>query len=173
MNIKDSLQLLNLYLKKKNIKRSFIICGGASLIIQGLVSRTTKDIDIVAPPIDKALSEAADSVASDLGLNSHWLNCGPDSLINNLAKGWKDRIIEVFRSSNLTVFSISREDLIFSKFWALCDRQKDKNDLILLNPSKEELNNAVIQTISCDGNPSWPEWVEKQAKLIKKDLGYE
>lgn len=172
MNINESLVLLNSYLAKKKIKRSFIICGGASLLLQGIISRVTRDIDIIAPPIDKMLEEAALSVANDLGLDPHWLNCGPETISKDLTIGWQERVIEVFLASNLTVFSLSRSDLIFSKFWAPCDRQKDKDDLILLKPTIEELEIAVNHTITRDGNPDWPEWVLKQSALLKKELGY-
>ncbi len=173
MNIADTLTLLNFYLKKKNHKRSFIICGGASLILQGIISRTTKDIDIVAPPIDKILEEAAISVANDLGLDTHWLNSDPETISRDLQKGWEERVFEVFKDSNLVVYSLSRGDLIFSKFWALCDRQKDKQDLILLKPTLKELEDAIAQTVSKDGNPTWGEWVKKQGTLMKRELGYE
>jgi hypothetical protein len=172
MNINESLLLLNSYLNKKNERRSFIICGGASLLLQGIISRTTRDVDIVSPPIDKILEEAAISVANDLGLDPHWLNCGPETIAKDLATGWDKRLIEVFIASNLTVFSISRSDLIFSKFWALCDRQKDKEDLLLINPTPEELDIAVKLTITKDANPDWPEWVLRQSILLKKELGH-
>lgn len=173
MNIKDSLSLLYIYLSKKGVKRSFIICGGASLVLQGIISRTTKDIDIIAPPIDEILKNSALSVSQDLGLDDHWLNCGPETKSKDLASGWEDRVFEVFNDSNLSVFSISRSDLIFTKFWALCDRQKDKQDLLLLKPSLIELEDAIKQTLSKDQNPYWPEWVKKQGDNLKQELGYE
>ncbi len=173
MNIQDSLILLNIYLAKKGVKRSFIICGGASLVLQGIISRTTKDIDIIAPPIDDVLKASAVSVSQDLGLDDHWLNCGPESISKDLAEGWESRVFEVFNASNLTVFSISRNDLIFTKFWALCDRQKDKQDLIQLKPSLIELKDAIKQTLTKDQNPHWAEWVNKQGDILRKELGYE
>lgn len=119
MNIKDSLILLNIYLSKKGVKRSFIICGGASLVLQGIISRITKDIDIIAPPIDDILKASALSVSQDLGLDDHWLNSGRETISKDLASGWESRVFEVFKDSNLSVFSISISDLIFTKFWAL------------------------------------------------------
>ncbi|HAZ11562.1 MAG: hypothetical protein A2X86_21600 [Bdellovibrionales bacterium GWA2_49_15] len=173
MDIRQSLQSLNFYLKKKNLNRSFIICGGASLILQGIIARTTRDIDIVAPPIDQALTEVAASVAEDLGLDSHWLNSGPGSIVQDLKDGWEKRVQEIFKDTNLVVYSIARDDLIFTKFWALCDRQKDFEDLILLKPTLAELNQAVEYTKTRDANPDWTNWIDKQAKRLKKELGYE
>ncbi len=173
MKVKDSLILLNTYLKKCRANRSFIICGGASLILQGIISRATKDIDVIAPPIDEALKMAAISVADDLGLDHHWLNNGPTSITTDLREGWQERVIEIFKASNLTVFSISREDLIFSKLWAMCDRGKDEQDLLLLNPSKSELESAIEFVKTKDGNPKWPAHVKEQSNILKRKLGYE
>jgi hypothetical protein len=173
MDIRQALILLNLYLKRLEKTSSFIICGGASLILQGIISRATRDVDVVAPPIDAALREAAVHVANDLKLDAHWLNDGPSSLVRDLAPGWEKRVEEVFRDTNLVVYSIARKDLIFSKFWAMCDRQEDKQDVLLLRPSKEELRNVVEYTKTKDANPDWPEWVIKQGHRIGKELGYE
>ncbi|MBF0362403.1 MAG: hypothetical protein HQK49_15405 [Oligoflexia bacterium] len=173
MDIKQSLILLDIYLGKKGLQKSFVICGGASLILQGIISRATRDIDIVAPPIDTALEEAALSVANDLNLDDHWLNAGPGSIVKDLKVGWENRVVEIFRGTNLVVNSISREDLLFSKFGALCDRQKDLQDIILLKPSLDELIEASDYTKTRDGNPDWPKWVDKQFEITKKALGYE
>ncbi len=173
MEVKKSLELLDYYLAKKNLKRSFIICGGGALILRGIISRTTKDIDVVAPPIDNELQSAALSVASDLGLSGHWLNCGPESITKDLEADWQKRVDLLFTGRALQVYSLSRQDLIFSKFWALCDRQKDHSDLIAIKPTLDELKRAADYTAKKDGNPSWPQWVEVQFNKLKKDLGHE
>lgn len=67
INIVPTLDLLNSFLKKRNEVRSFIICGGASLILQKIAKRTTQDIDVVAPEIDKVLKNASEDVAKVLG----------------------------------------------------------------------------------------------------------
>ncbi len=55
--IKDVLNLLNHYLSQKGERRRFVICGGASLVLQGVDGRETADIDIVGPAIDATLNE--------------------------------------------------------------------------------------------------------------------
>lgn len=67
--------------------QEIVVCGGSALILMGLVSRTTRDVDIVAlaesgvlrspDPLPAELREAAAEAAEDLGLQNDWLNNGP------------------------------------------------------------------------------------------------
>lgn len=174
LNIAESLDLLNFYLKKKDIKRSFIVCGGASLILQGLSrqGRVTKDIDVIAPEIDSALKEASISVANDLGLNVDWLNSDAHVLTKDLPLDWRMRILEIFKSSHLEVNSISRSDMIFAKFWAYCDRQQDLHDLIDLQITEIEIDNIADIIKTKDAHPNWPLYVEEQTQKLKQKMGY-
>jgi hypothetical protein len=173
LDIISTLDLLNVHLAKKGQERSFIICGGAALILQKIATRTTQDIDIVAPEIDQALKQASEEVANILGLNSSWLNSDPIGLADDLAKGWKDRVIQVYTNIHLKVFSISREDMIFAKFYAYCDRQKDIYDLVDLAPTSDEIERAAKLTLSMDANVDWPAYVEIQKHKLKKRMMYE
>lgn len=173
LDIKGALRLLSYYLRKKNEKRSFTICGGASLYLQGIVNRTTRDIDIVGAEIDDILKEAALLVANDMGLKPKWLNSEPKSLALDMKSGWENRIFSIYEESNLKVYSISRSDMIFAKFYAYCDRQKDIEDLVSLKVTIEELNEAAEFTKPKDGHPLWSKHVDEQAKKLKKRLGYE
>lgn len=174
LDIRLTLDTLNKHLKKKKLTRSFIICGGAALILQGLSrgSRVTADIDVVAPEIDKELKDIAIEVSEELGLTERWLNSDPKGLVKDLSNGWDRKILKVYSASNLEIYSISRQDLIFSKFWAYCDRQKDENDLIDLQVTELELNIAVKKTKMMDANEIWPDYVEEQALKLKRKLGY-
>lgn len=173
LDIKKALNLLNFYLVKVSQSRSFTICGGASLYLQGIISRTTRDVDIVGEEIDTVLSEAALLVAKDLGLKPKWLNSEPKSLARDMRLGWEDRIFLVYSDTNLQIFSISREDMVFAKFYAYCDRQKDLEDIIALKVTLSEINEAFELTKLKDGNPLWPKHVETQLLKLKKRLNYE
>lgn len=173
LDIKSALNLLNFYLNKTGDSKSFTICGGASLFLQGIVSRTTRDVDIVGEELDAVLSEAALLVAKDLGLKPKWLNAEPKSLARDMRPGWEDRIFLIHSNTNLQIFSISREDMIFSKFYAYCDRQKDIEDIVALKTTIIEINEAFELTKLKDGNPLWPKHVETQLLKLKKRLGYE
>lgn len=112
-------------------------------------------------------------VANDLGLNPKWLNSDPKGLAKDMRKGWESRVFLVYSETNLQIFSISREDMIFSKFYAYCDRQKDIDDLVALNVSLYEIKEAYELTLKKDGNPLWPKHVESQLVKLKKRMGYE
>jgi hypothetical protein len=172
LDIKKTLDLLNYFLERKGLSRTFIICGGASLILQGVITRGTKDVDVVGPEIDEALKEAAVYVADQLGLSPHWLNAEPKGLAKDMTPGWQARIFEVYRSTGLVVHSISREDMIFSKFYAFCDRQKDLQDLVDLKVTQTEIENAAILTIQKDAHPLWPKYVREQEDKLKDRMGY-
>jgi hypothetical protein len=173
LDIKNALNLLNFYLKMKNQTRAFTICGGASLFLQGITTRTTRDIDVVGAEIDSSLQEAAVLVAKDLGLKPLWLNSEPKALARDMKPGWEERIFLIYEESHLKVFSISREDMIFSKFYAYCDRQKDIEDLVSLKVTSSEINEALNWTKTMDTNPLWPKHTEDQAQKLRKRLGYE
>lgn len=65
-----------------------VVCGGASLIATGVLSRVTKDVDVVAlrsgsgelmapVPMPEGVMKAAAVVARDMGLDANSLNNGP------------------------------------------------------------------------------------------------
>lgn len=176
INVREALDLLGSYLKQRGLHRTFIICGGASLILQNAVrsGRTTSDVDIVAPSIDEALRAGAIYVADQLGMSEHWLNSDPSALAKDMRPGWESRVFEVYSSASLLVQSISREDMIFAKFYAFCDRQKgDAKDLADLGVSEAEIDHAAILTEQMDGNPLWPQHVSEQKLKLRKALGYD
>lgn len=173
LDIKQALMLLNFHLKKKDQTRAFTICGGASLYLQGIVTRTTRDIDIVGAEIDSVLTEAALLVAKDLGLRPDWLNSEPKGLARDMRQGWEERIFLLHSDTHLKVYSISREDMIFAKFYAYCDRQKDIDDLVALKLKEYEIQNALDFTKTKDAHVLWPKHCVDMASKLKKRLGYE
>jgi hypothetical protein len=91
-----------------------------------------------------------------------------------MASGLETRVIEVFASASLAVHSISRRDMIFAKFYALCDRQRgDAQDLMDLQVSEEEIDVAADLTAQKDGNPNWPKHVEQEKQKLKRKMRYE
>ena len=81
-----------------------VVCGGSALITTKLVSRNTKDVDVVAvkrdsglfdpDPMPANLIDAALIVARTLNLPEDWLNTGPADLFRmGLPEGFESRLI--------------------------------------------------------------------------------
>jgi hypothetical protein len=144
-----------------------VVCGGASLIATEVVSRTTKDVDVVAfrgadgtlvapVPLPDFLLQAAKVVARDLGLEPNWLNNGPSRdegglFQMGLPAGFSDRLTEKVYGPRLTVYFIGRRDQIFFKIFSAADRGGvDLDDLAALRPTVEELEAAARWAMSID-----------------------
>lgn len=169
MDPKDALEVLNNFLKDRNIFRELYICGGSAQILSGMSSRNaTRDVDVLSPMIDSELKESAVLAAEKIGVDSDWINNGPSSLADDLEPGWESRAIEVFCGSNLIVYSISRLDILFAKIWAYADRneQRDLEDILSLNPTEEEIYRTLERIIPLDGNPGWPEHLDNIYKEL-------
>jgi len=169
-----ALSMLNELLKRHDEQPcSFVVCGGSALIATGLVSRTTKDIDILGqvvpegivplnelPEIIRELSEA---IAEELNFPKDWFNTGPSSILNvnllnyGLPNGFKDRLVKRQYGSKLTIFFIGRIDQIFFKTYAAVDKggpTYHSEDLLKLKPTPKELLQAAQWSMSHD--PSYP-----------------
>lgn len=148
-------------------KRFEAICiGGAALSLLGVISRETRDCDVLAPEIPadiKLMSEAFAAEVSKGGtpLQRDWLNNGPASLVRDLPSDWQTRTVLVFQGRALTLFTLGRADLLKSKLFALCDRAVDRPDCLALNPRKEELLELLPWLSELDANPLWPEHVRE------------
>jgi hypothetical protein len=133
-----------------------LVCGGSAMIAMNLVSRVTRDVDILAlvdsqdnlispAPLPDALKEASSQVAEILDLNRDWLNNGPSSDSGGLFQmglpdGLFNRATLRKYGSHLTVFYISRIDQIHLKVYASVDcGGKHVGDLLAMTPTIEEL----------------------------------
>lgn len=133
-----------------------VVIGGSGLVAINAVLRATRDVDVVAierdgvlvsaDPLPHALVEAAGIVARDLGLQVHWLNAGPTSLLDlGLPAGFADRLTGREYGPRLRASFASRVDQIFFKFYALVDREEPRDfaDLRQLAPTTTELRGAA------------------------------
>lgn len=162
-----------------------VVCGGTALIWNGLVSRTTKDVDIVAlassgtllspDPLPEQLVNAAKEAAEDLGLPAGWLNNGPSRSPGGLFQmglpgGLVHRLRSKYYGSCLTVHFISRLDQIFFKLYASVDRGGYHiQDLLNLNPGPEEIQAAAEWAMTHDVSEGFA--VILKQLLVR--LGYE
>lgn len=140
-----------------------VVIGGSGLLALGLVTRTTRDVDIVAlleegmllqpQPLPPPLVEARDRVARDFGLDEAWLNAAPASLLDfGLPEGFVERLEARSYAASLKVHFASRLDQIHFKLYALVDQGPGKHeaDLRALEPTPEELVQAARWTITHD-----------------------
>lgn len=147
------------------------ICGGAGLIITGLVDRTTKDIDAIFPTVwPEKFLKAVQIVSKNYGLSSDWINLGAEQLTKmGLPDGFMERAEKNKFGKNLTLFFASRYDQIFFKVYASADRGGyHVDDLFALHPTEEELLDAAKWCRSHDVSPEF----EKILVSMFEKLGY-
>jgi len=161
-----------------------VVCGGSALILTGTVTRTTRDVDIVAlasrnglhspDPLPEDLERAAKEAAEDLGLPPDWLNNGPSrgqgglfqmGLPQGLQGRWHSRDF----GSHLTVHFIDRLDQIHFKLYAAADRGGYHiEDLLALEPTSDEMVTAARWAMSHDVSEPFAHIV----KDLLRSIGY-
>jgi hypothetical protein len=140
-----------------------LVCGGSALIARGLVSRVTRDVDVMARrepsglvssrPLPSPLLAAAERVGADLGLAPNWLNSGPADLFEmGLPEGCIGRLESRSYGSSLVVWFVGRLDQIHFKLYAAADQGPGRHvdDLIALKPMPGELLAAARWACSHD-----------------------
>ena len=152
---------------------TFLACGGGALILMGLITRDTVDLDVIEPSVNGDVLKFVSQVAKELKLDDRWLNSDCETLSRDLPKGWKSDLAPLFGGRRVIVMGLSRQNIINTKFWALCDRSDDDlEDLINLQPTENELNSAVVWTMPLDGHPDWSKHVQDCLGRVKKRLGH-
>ena len=169
----------------------WLVCGGAALSLQGMQSRTTRDIDVLgtwnAPGMEVVRIEdfpgkvkacfqrVIDNHPELTDMDARWINLGPRRLARyGLPEGFEQRLTTVRIGSKLTLHLLGRDDLLAMKLYAAADdlgpRQEiHYQDLKGLNPTSDELDRAVtwVRTL--------PGFEEKRPVLtnVVKRLGYD
>ncbi len=181
----EALQLLGGILDRDKLAKPihFVVCGGSSLLMKGLVARTTRDVDIIAyistkdkpgalqyaSVIPDFLANAALRVAADLGLDANWLNTGPRNLLQyGLPEGFIDRLHTKHYGNKLTVSFIDRLDQIHFKVYAAVDTGPGRhvNDLLALQPTGEEIELAAKWTLLQDPSPEFAQLLISMLKAL-------
>ncbi|HMP48267.1 MAG TPA: DUF6036 family nucleotidyltransferase [Oligoflexia bacterium] len=176
MNPVEIISKFDQFLHRKSKSFEAVVIGGTALNLLGVIERETRDCDILDPKIPediKKLSIEFAETLKDEDLKQDWLNNGPASLLRDLDTTWKNQTEILFSGLALTLYTLSRIDLIKSKVFALCDRTIDKPDCIALKPNKNELLEILPWLEQRDANPMWPEHVREVLSNLAKELGYE
>ena len=183
--LNQALQLLGTILEHDELAKPvhLVVCGGSSLIMMGLVSRTTRDVDIIAyitqedkskslryaDMIPDFLSRAARRVAADLQLDEHWLNTGPKDLLQyGLPDGFIDRLHTKVFGEKLTTSFINRLDQIHFKMYAAVDSGPGRhvNDLLALKPTVMEIEQAARWVLKQDPSPAFKQLLIEMLKAL-------
>jgi len=163
--IEEALVLLGEHLRSGNLGPfRLVVCGGAGLIAMSLISRATRDVDIIAlmseenelispEPIPQDLAQMARIVSEDLDLDEHWLNTGPKDIFQmGLPEGFVQRLTKRDYGTALTIYFSGRLDQIHFKVYAAADQGPGKHlaDLLSLNPTDIELEQAAKWALTHD-----------------------
>lgn len=177
MKPRDTIERFDTYLHKRGLRLEAVVIGGAALELLGIVSRSTRDCDILVPDLSEQLLDAARAFAGATRtdgehLDDDWLNNGPASLVRDLQVGWQDRLVPAFSGHSIVLRSLGRLDLLGSKLFALCDRALDLADCVALAPTLAELDGLRAWLEERDTNPDWPAHVHATLNDLKLRLGH-
>ena len=161
-----------------------VVVGGSALLALGIVSRATRDVDVVAfddgagltpaDPLPEALERARDLVARDLVVAPDWLNGAASDIARfGLPEGFMSRVETRRYGDSLVVHFAGRLDLIHFKLHAFIDRSdihgRHGNDLRALDPTSEELLAAGRWTMTHDPSPGYREMLENGLAYLGVD----
>ncbi|MBT4762875.1 MAG: hypothetical protein HOO06_14370 [Bdellovibrionaceae bacterium] len=146
-------------LSKQSMRYHLIIYGGAALIANNILDRVTVDIDVFEPQLDKHILAAIKEIAKRHMFDDLWINSTGNAFKNELPKNWKTRLLQVFKGTRLTISTLGRIDLIFTKFLAELDRQEDLEDLKSLNPTVAEIKEIRTPLLELENDKQWKEKV--------------
>jgi hypothetical protein len=174
---KSTLLAFDQYLAERRLQFHAVVIGGAALNLLGVVSRLTKDCDILHPEIPNEIAEASRGFAIKVRakggtLQDSWLNNGPSSLASHLLPRWEERLQTVFAGTAIHLRCLGREDLLCAKLFALCDRGIDLGDCLALAPKINELENVLPWLERQDANPDWPDHVRATFADLRRRLGH-
>jgi hypothetical protein len=165
------------FLTGRGLRLDAVVVGGAALNLLGVISRPTKDCDILAPTLSHAVVEAAVAFATAIrrdgvSLDDDWLNNGPASLTEHLPKDWRGHLQIAFSGQAITLTCLGRLDLLRAKLWALADRGIDLGDCVALAPNDDELKTILPWLEQQDANPDWPAHVRDVLADLGRRLGH-
>lgn len=172
-NPKEIIPKFDEYMTSKGLTFEAVAIGGSALAILDIVHRSTRDVDLLELEIPDSIQKAAKEFAANHNLSEHWLNAGPSDLLQYLPKSWREHVQPLYSGTSLKLKTLGRIDLLRTKFWAMCDRMRDIEDIIAMNPSVEELAIAIEWVKPLDGNPGWINHVDTVADALKKRLDHD
>lgn len=174
---KKMIQTFDSYLADLGYRFEAVVIDGTALALLGIISRPTRDCDIIEPEIPPDILRAAREFAEKMSqqgdpLQSNWLNNEPSSLADALPENWRRHLQVVYRGESIILRTLDRANLLKTKMFGLCDRGSDIGDCIALHPTADELREALPWLKKQDANPLWPEHVENTITDLGRRLGH-
>jgi hypothetical protein len=169
-DIAELLTALGELLGSRGQRYELVLVGGASLLLRGVISRPTRDADVVAgrrggrlvpmPSLPEDLDLAVRSVAHVYGVAPNWLNTGPQTLMDlGLPDGFEARLDRRDFAPGLVVWLAGRFDLVCLKLYAASDewptRGRHLQDLRALAPDPTDLQAAARWARGHDPSPGF------------------
>jgi hypothetical protein len=178
MHTIEILKLFDQHLAKKRLHFDAVVIGGAALNMLGVVSRFTKDCDILYPEIPKDVADASQAFAAELrhtgeSIQNDWLNNGPVSLVSHLRPQWEERLQTAFTGTAIHLRCLGRSDFLCAKLFALCDRGIDLGDCLALAPTVKEIADVLPWLEEQDAHPGWPAHVRATLADVGRRLGHD
>lgn len=177
MDPRATLQQFDSFLAARGLLFDAVVVGGTALNLLGIISRPTRDCDVIhpaipAPVLNAAQQFAAARRANGEELDDNWLNNGPSDLTRVLGAGWEARTVVAFVGSAMVLRVLERGDLLKTKLFALCDRATDLQDCVALKPTAEELADALLWVQAQDTNDEWPTHVRATFASLSRKVGH-
>ncbi|GAB5519703.1 MAG: hypothetical protein RhofKO_19540 [Rhodothermales bacterium] len=183
-DLNDALAAVGELLAAESADASIVVVGGASLSLLGLVTRITRDVDVIArlnnrtgdallthpEPLPKALLRAIHTVGRDFGLPADWMDTDvalqwktglPPGLVDDLT--WRTY-------SSLRVGLAGRQTLIALKLFAAVDGGPlgvHFQDLVALASSGEDLSRAALWVRSQDTSAVFQQMVGEGVDAVQ------
>jgi hypothetical protein len=168
--LESALGALGEVLAQRGLAYEVVLVGGGNLLLRGIISRPTKDGDLLGQRLEDGrivqirrlpdgLSRAVADVASAYGLAGDWLNIGPEALLElGLPPGFAERLSRRDFGA-LTIWVAGTYDLICFKLYAAADhwptRDRHLADLRALKPRRAQLLSAALWTRTHDSSPDF------------------
>jgi hypothetical protein len=182
--LEEVLRTLGDVLEQRRQSAGILVVGGGSLLLLGLISRPTADLDVAglvdgsryvrARPLPEFLQAAARDVAQLHELSPSWLNDGPADLLDfPLPEGCQDRV-HIRHYGTLEVHIPDRQDLVCLKLYAAVDlgpASKHFQDLLALRPSDDELDIAATWCSGTDGSNGFAADLEGAVNQLRSERG--
>lgn len=167
MDITKIIREFDSFLRERNQTFEAVIIGGAALNLLSITSRVTRDVDVLDPTdLPEVILKYARDFAQKASSPKDWLNNGPADVLKYLPRGWEVRTREVFNASCLKLRTLSETELLMTKCWAYCDRERDYDNIIAMKPSTSQIEEITRWLKTLDGNPDWPAFVEERMQEL-------